>query len=68
MKQHPDSVNRDFDDDVAEAIEHQYAQKLMKRAARSDGTSQQEKQSAKSKAEDESLDAGMDQLRDKSGF
>lgn len=31
-KQHPDSINRDLDDEVAAAIEQQYARKLVKPA------------------------------------
>lgn len=68
MKQHPSSVNYDLDDEVAEAIEHQYAGKLAKPAVKSQGTSQRERRSARSKVEGESFDAEMDQLREKSRF
>jgi hypothetical protein len=69
MKQHPDSVNRDLDDEVAEAIEHQYARRLLKRAVGRDGAPvDQRRRSAKSKAKDDSFDVEMDQLPEKSGF
>jgi hypothetical protein len=69
MKQHPDSVNRDLDDEVAEAIEHQYARRLLKRAVGRDGMPvDQRRQSAKSKGDNDTLDAEMEQLREKSGL
>lgn len=36
MKQHPDSVGRDLEDEIADVIEHQYARKLMKAVVRRD--------------------------------
>jgi hypothetical protein len=69
MKQHPDSVSRDLDDEVAEAIEHQYARKLIKRSTGSDGSlAEQRRRLATSKPTDDSFDAEMEQLREKSGF
>ena len=54
-KQHPDSVNRDLDDAVAEAIEHQYAQKLVNPAGKTAGR----------KADKEAVEAEIDKLRQK---
>ena len=54
-KQHPDSVNRDLDDEVAEAIEHQYARKLVKPAG----------QAAGKKAHKDAVEAEIDRLRQK---
>ena len=54
-KQHPDSVNRDLDDEVAAAVEHQYAQKLVKPAGKAAGT----------KADKDAIEAEIDRLRDK---
>ena len=68
MKQHPDSVNRDLDDEVAEAIEHQYARRLLKRAGGRDGTLRQKRRSAKSKAEDDGLGAETDRPSEKGGL
>jgi hypothetical protein len=67
MKQHPDSVNRDLDDEVAEAIEHQYARKLLKRVGR-DAPAGQRRRSAKSKGDNDASDAEMEQLREKRGL
>ncbi len=69
MKQHPDSINRDLDDEVAEAIEHQYARRLMKSGA-ADQTANiaLRKRSAEGKSGDEDFDKEMEQLREKSGF
>lgn len=39
MKQHPESISRDLDDEVAEAVEHQYARRMVKPARRSAGAS-----------------------------
>jgi hypothetical protein len=30
MKQQPESISRDLDDEVAEAVEHQYARRMVK--------------------------------------
>jgi hypothetical protein len=68
MKQHPDSVNRDLDDEVAEAIEHQYARKLLKRVGRDGAPAGQRRRSAKSKGDSETSDAEMEQLREKRGL
>jgi hypothetical protein len=65
MKQHPESVNRDLDDEVAEAIEHQYARKLLKRDGAPAG---QRRRSAKSKGDDDTSDAEMEQQRAKRGL
>ena len=54
-KQHPDSINRDLDDEVAEAIEHQYAGKLVKPAGKT----------TSSKADKEAVEAEIDKLRRK---
>jgi hypothetical protein len=59
-KQHPDSVNRDLDDEVAQAIEHQYAGKLIKPAGKADDASV--------KADEEAPDKKTDKLREKRGF
>ena len=51
-KQHPDSVNRDLDDEVAKAIEHQYARKLVKPAGKTAGR----------KADKDAAEAEIDKL------
>ncbi|MDQ8729384.1 hypothetical protein [Bradyrhizobium sp. LHD-71] len=38
MKQHPDSIARDLEDEIADVIEHQYARKLVKSVTRDDTT------------------------------
>jgi hypothetical protein len=54
-KQHPDSINRDLDDEVAEAIEHQYAGKL-RPAGKTVGR----------KADKDAIEAEIERLRQKS--
>ena len=63
VKQHPDSVNRDLDDEGADAIEHQYARKLMKKAAPQNGAGK----STHDRDDEQEPGAGIAQLRDKSG-
>lgn len=55
-KQHPDSINRDLDDEVAEAIEHQYAGKLARAAGKTVGR----------KADKDAIEAEIERLRQKS--
>jgi len=58
--QHPDSVSRDLDDEVAQAIEHQYARRLLKPAGKCNDTA--------AKADKDAFDKDMQKLREKSGF
>lgn len=57
-KQHPNSVNRDLDDEVAEAIEHQYAGKLVKQTGKAAGRN--------ADTDTDTVEAAIDQLRKKS--
>ena len=54
-KQHPDSVNRDLDDEIAQAVEHQYAQKLVRPGGKAAGK----------KADRDAIEAEIDRLREK---
>ena len=65
MNQHLQSVNRDLDDEIAEAVEHQYARRLMKSAAQGDGPPPSAKVA---KADKEAFDEAMEELREASGF
>lgn len=82
MKQHPESVDRDLEDEVAEAIEHQYASKLMKSVVRGDGADPaaataewrrplreaEQEEKAAAKADQDAFDDAMQELREESGF
>jgi hypothetical protein len=73
MKQHPDSVNRDIDDEVAGAIERRYAERLVKGVVGSGGPAESKpppvprEPPSKGTAGDEDFDREIEQLRDKSG-
>jgi hypothetical protein len=74
MKQHPDSINRDLEDEVAGVIEHQYGRRLMKKADAKSGAAEQAKDAApregstESKSGKHDVDEEMERLRLKSGF
>ena len=65
MKQHSQGVNRDLDDEIAEAVEHQYARRLMKSAAQDDGAPPSVKAA---KSDKDAFDKAMEELRETSGF
>jgi hypothetical protein len=65
MKQHSDSVHRDLDDEVAEAIEHQYAQKLMRRSGNAPPT-ERRRHREETKPDDGDINADVEQLHGKS--
>lgn len=71
MKQHPDNVGRDLDDEVAEAIEHQYARRLMTPAVSSGNAVEPatpETALSKAAAGSGGFDKEIARLRDRSGF
>jgi hypothetical protein len=65
MKQSPESVNRDLDDEGAEAIEHQYARRLMKSAVQGDSPPPS---AGTAKSDKDRFDQEMEELRETSGF
>ena len=65
MKQSPESVNRDLDDEIAEAVEHQYARRLMKSASQGDCPPPS---ASAAKSDKEAFDKEMEELRETSGF
>jgi hypothetical protein len=74
MKQHRHSVNRDLEDEVAAAIEHQYARRLMQGGVKSGGAPEQAEGAAPRKPSSR-RDAGRqepaketEQRRKKRGF
>jgi hypothetical protein len=74
MKQHPDNVNRDIDDEVAAAIERRYAERLVKGAAGNNGPAEptanpaRRERLSKSKSGDEDFNREIEPLRPKSGL
>jgi hypothetical protein len=73
MKQHPDSVNRDLEDEVGDVIEHQYARKLMQPGAkcadrRGDTTTERTSRPAGANSDRDKVEDDMQQLRETSGF
>lgn len=65
MKQHSQSINRDLDDEVAEAVEHQYARRLMKSVVQGDGLPPP---AGAAKSDKDVFDKEMEELRETSGF
>ena len=65
MKQHSQSVNRDLDAEVAEAVELQYARRLMKSARQGDAPPPS---AVAAKSDKDMFDREIEELRETTGF